>query len=489
MGRLSLLVATFLIGLSGVSNGSDASEKPDYLISVFSSGKTAPDLPLVSVLHDRTNQTILRACSVGASLEALASLGVDSLEQRLDRMCKGKVLRRPDSVYLPMAAFFTGARRERLDSIAGSCASKMADSVEVLLNDMRASDFVRPAGLFHLLWSLVIDESWGSIWGRLKLPEGGLPRAVWIVDPPHEFTVGTNYWQLPAGSSVAATWSPHFRDHLDSLESLRLEHLYAAWEMPVKDSAAEALLRRCGLVGDDERYRGLTYRDSTPFAAKRDEWVGRYSDQVARSLDLKAAAKALGVSEGQTFVILLHEVAYELFKRLAHTGALDFPEILKTGRPVDETVNVVSLELVRLPTQEDAAMALWMKSDYHGTDEVVNAMKEVLVADPDNLTMRLLRGMSLYDLGRYDEATSEFQELSARAAGKPEAKRLYDWSRIWLGHVCDAQGDRAKALEWYRVVANDGSPNSRMSFGQYEIEDIDAISWAKQRLQSPFRQQ
>ena len=63
---------------------------------------------------------------------------------------------------------------------------------------------------------------------------------------------------------------------------------------------------------------------------------------------------------------------------------------------------------------------------------------------------------------------------------------MFDWSRIWLGHVYDAKGERAKALEWYMIVVDDGSPESRMSFGQYRIGSIDAVTWALQRVTTPF---
>ena len=476
-----------LVDFSSVlAQESGGTKPPDYLISAFSGGVATADLPRTRLLEDRSNQSILRACLDGANLKELTKLGIDSLEERVDKMCNGNVLKCEDSIFRPMLPVFAGAKHEQLDSIADMYASQLADPVRLLLKEIRLCGDVKPDEHFHLLWSLIIDQCWYSIWRQLKPTETGPPQVCWIVDPTHEYLVGTNFWQLPGGSFVAATWSPNSSEYIELLEPLSLELLRAAWNMPVNDSAKEALLRRYGFLADDEAYLGLIYRDSTSFVSQQEKWRDRYSGEVAGSLDLKTAATALALPEGQTFVILLHEIAYALFKQLADSHDLEYPRLLRTGRPIDQTVDLVSVRLVRRPLPGDEVMALLMENNYHGTDEIVRLIRETIRTNLDNIEMRLFLGMSLYDLERYDEAIVEFQELSTRTVAHLETKRLYDWSRVWLGHVYDARGDRVKALKWYKAVVDDGSPDSKMSFGQYRIGSIDAVTWAKERIITPF---
>lgn len=459
---------------------------PNYLISAYGSGVPTANLPTTDLLDDPENRALLSSCVGGTSRSELARLSIDSLDQRIERLCEGHVLLRDDSVIRPAFPMLTGTARRRLDSIADFIAAPLVEPVRALLNDMRSSEAVIDDNLFHVLWSLVIDQSWYAIWERVCPEKPGPPQAIWIADPPHTYLTGTNFWQLPGGSMVAATWSPRCEGHLERLTSLRLELLRAAWDMPGNDSASEMVLREYGFFGNDGQFAGIAYQDSSSFSNLQSAWIEEYAEATAPLLDLEAAATTLGVSEGQTFVILLHEVAYALFQRLNEGQILQFPSVLLTGTPLDQVAHLVSVRLVRRPLPKDVAIAVFMENGWHGTDAVVPLFRQVLAADPNDLQIRLLLGMALYDLHRYDEAIDEFDNLSERTAADPAERRVFDWSRIWLGHTYDAEGERAMAVQWYQAVADNGSPQSEMSFGQYGIRKISAADWARERLVTPF---
>jgi tetratricopeptide (TPR) repeat protein len=481
-----VLIAWCLCIAGCAGDGPPVAESPDYLIMAYGSGVATPGLPNTNLLDDSANQSILRACLDGSSFTELNRLPFDSLEQRIDRLCDGRVLIREDSILRPGLPVFADDRQRRLDSIADACADQLVEPVVDLLDDMRSSDATVGDDLFHVLWSLVIDQSWYPLWDRIRPAESGPPQVCWIVDPPHEYLAGTNSWQLPGGSIVFATWSPQCDEHLERLPRLRLQLLHAAWDMPGDDSTGQATLRRYGLLSADGTYQGRTFADSSVFESEASEWIERYADDVARVLDLEKAALALETPEGQTFVILLHQVAYALFQRLDTSGALAFPPILKSGVPLEEIADLVSVRLVRRPVPKDVALAVFMESGWHGTEEVVPLFHQALSSDPQDLLMRLLFGMALYDLERYEDAINELDALQRLAAADPEAKSLYDWSRVWLGHVYDAMGDRTRAREWYQAVADDGAESSEMSFAQYGIRKTSAVSWAQERLKTPF---
>lgn len=487
MLRRAVLLSVVWLAVSGcATDRPDEAGTPDYLIMAYSGGVLTAGLPRTSLLDDPVHRAILNACVSGASLADLTRLEIDSLEERIDRLCEGRVLACEDSVFRPRFPFFTGTDRARLDSTAAAYADGLVEPVSDLLEQIRLSGDVPPGSEFHVLWSLIIDQTWYATWERLYPGTEGPPQVIWIADPPHDYSVGTNHWQLPGGSMASATWGPRCDEHLRLLMPLRLELLRAAWDMPRDHAAGETTLRRYGFLDADGAYSGVTYRDSTAFADRLSVWREVYSDAVAGITDIEAAAAILGVPVGQAFVILLHETPYVLFQRLAEAGVLEFPMTLATGEPVDQIADLVSVRLVRRPLPEDIAMAVLMANGWHGSEEVIPLFRQVLATDPQNLQIRLFLAMSLYDLERYDEAVAEFEDLSRRVADDPDAKRLYDWSRVWLGHVYDAKGERARAIEWYQAVVNDGSAESEMSFRQYRIGKTDAVSWAQERLSTPF---
>lgn len=478
------ILVVYICGCAGEKTS--APIPPDYLISAYGSGVQTANLPHTDLLDDPVNRLILSTCAGSADMSKLTKLPIDSLDRRLELMCDGHVLTREGSDFRPAFPFFAEAERVRLDSLADMLAERLVEPVTEMLDDMRSSDSFPEEEQFHVLWSLVIDQSWRAIWERVCPDKDGPPQVVWITDPPHPYLTGTNFWQLPGGSMVAATWSPRCDEHLEQLPQWRLELLRAAWNMPGNDSAGETFLRRYGFLDEDGRYEGFTHRDSAVFANMRTAWIEGYADAVAAYLDLKAAASALDVPENQTFVILLHEVAYALFQRLDQKQILGFPAILKTGAPADQIVHLVSVRLERPPMPKDVALAEYMENGWHGTDAVIPLFRDVLAADSSDLQIRLCLGMALYDLKRYEEAITEFENLASYTALDPANKQVFDWSRLWLGHVYDAFGRRDISLRWYEAVARDGAPESEMSFAQYGIKEISATAWASQRLTSPF---
>ena len=86
-------------------------------------------------------------------------------------------------------------------------------------------------------------------------------------------------------------------------------------------------------------------------------------------------------------------------------------------------------------------------------------------------------GLIMADGRRWVDALAAFQAAIDRGYGAPHAPM------VWAGHVCDLQGNRQRALEWYRkaLAAYNGVPVRQDQFGIV----LDR-TWIEKRLTEPF---
>jgi len=204
-------------------------------------------------------------------------------------------------------------------------------------------------------------------------------------------------------------------------------------------------------------------------------------------VDWPDAGRRLETDPRDLFIILLHEIAYGVFERLAGAGRLQVPDVLTAGGPRTDAARLVSLVTGRAPGPGDEAMAAYTRNGWHGTPEIVQRLTTALAAAPGDVETRWTLALSLYDVGRYAEAATQFERVSVEARRDTTTRLFADWSRLWVAHCDDALGQRARALAIYRDVARTGEAAVQMMMGQYGIGPITARAWAELRLKSPFR--
>jgi tetratricopeptide (TPR) repeat protein len=117
---------------------------------------------------------------------------------------------------------------------------------------------------------------------------------------------------------------------------------------------------------------------------------------------------------------------------------------------------------------------------------VVAQFREMLRTDPDDVELLWYLGLSLYDIEDYAAAVWAFERVLGLAEGDPDRLFERDWSRIWIGHVCDVTGQRERAVTYYQSVLDTPETSGRGMMGQYNIGPIDVKEWAAQRLETPF---
>jgi tetratricopeptide (TPR) repeat protein len=445
----------------------------------FSSGNPARVAHL-RLLRDSVNNRIANMCLAGTPVAHLAAPDID---RRLQDLTKGRVLRVQDGMCRVAFPVFLGPRRDSLATVADQIAVALEDQATQTVRALRAAG-VDDRMVFHLLWSRVIDRIWDDAWERSGLV-GDLPAVAWVLAPAHRYAVGTNSMQVAGGGSLALTWAPPFQEHLSPLADAAWDLTRIAWHRTLDGDSTVPALTTYGVVDAQGKSHLFAYPIGGQLDRLLDSSVVEYAAVAGRSCDWEREARRFGVHAGDLFVVLLHEVAYEVFERLDRSGALTVPRLLTGGPDRSQAVYLISIATGSPPSALDEAMAAYRRAGWHGTPEAVDHFRQYLAEHPEDADAYFFLGLSLFDLREWDDAIAALTRTEALTRGTAQLRR-YDWARIWIGHVYDVRGDRAAALAAYREVLARPHDSGPQVMSQYGIGPVTAKEWARQRLETPF---
>ena len=478
-------IAALALGLSACSVGHQEAGLDNLYDAAWFFGSGHRDrVARLTLLRDSVNNQIADLCRRGASGADLAALDLPDLTDRLEALTEGRVLRVQDSTCATTFPLFLGARREQLGELAREAAANLAGPATNIVEALRANG-VDDSMIFHVLWSRIVDQIWDEAWEVSGL-EGNLPAVAWVLRPAHRYAVGTNYGSAPGGASLAVTWSPHFTDHLSVFADARWELTQIAWGAALDDDSVAGALRQYGVVDQAGQGRVVAYPISGAFARLLDRFVTGYAAVAGRACDWEDQARRFDVHPGDLFVVLLHEVAYEVFQHLHEAGTLTIPQLLLDGQDRSQAAQLVSIATGDPPGPFDEAMAVFMRAGWHGSPQAVDLFRRALADHPDDVDGRFFLGLSLFDLARYDEAIDALLRVEGLTRGDTTRLRRYDWARIWIGHIYDVRGERAAAIRAYQEVLARPHDSGTMMMGQYGIGPVTAKDWARARVESPF---
>jgi tetratricopeptide (TPR) repeat protein len=437
------------------------------------------------MLKDRVNNEIGLACVEGATLSDLQRLGLSDLQKRLSQLLEGHVLAERNGRYYLTMPVLMGKRRESIGRAARERAQVLRPCVERILSELRSEVKENERIVFHLLWSRILDESWGMIWPRCFSDGSHLPSVLWVIEPEHPFAVGTNSSFLPGNGSFSFTWSENTENLATSLWTLGLPLYKAAREVPLSQDERKRLQAYGFLDAQTGGNKTFCYESGDRLDSFFERMQARYASEASRAYDFRSLAQMVDVDPGEFLIILLHETAYELFENLDRSGTLRLPQVLRTGEPAAESVDIMSLELGRSPRWKEEVDLLLMENDWRANASVVDHLRRTVEKDPGNLDALWALGLACYDVKDYAASLETFQRFNAlteKASDKATITR-HDWSRIWMGHMYDLMGQRERAVAEYKRVL---SSTSTIQMSQYWIGPITAGEWARQRIEKPF---
>jgi tetratricopeptide (TPR) repeat protein len=450
-------------------------------VTGFTGGATLRPAPKTSLLRDSSNNVIANACIHGASRSELSKLNLPDLDDRLQKLVAGNVLVLRGDNYFIAFPVITGDDRVRLAATVDSVASSLTPRVLPILDQIVQALPNRQEMVFHVLWSRVMDRFWYDGWGQ-AFHHGTPPTAEWRISPEHPYMVGTNSYDSGVGdASFSVTWGQRTSCNGRTVFGSQFELNRAAWGLPVSAARAEPL-QQLGLFDADLKFQGFAYHRGDSLDKLFKKLSDQYADLVANAYDYKQLGQSYGITAGEMFLIVHHETAYAILEALVKAGKLEEPAVLRDSDDLHGCRSLISVQLNKPPRTKEDAMFLY--KDSRGSQQTVEAFQTLVSENPEDLEARLYLGYALYDTKNYRGAFDAFQTLNGLAEAKRD--KLGDWSRLWMGQMCDLLGERDQALQQYQMVLSSKESGKTMELSQYGMGSATAKDLAQQRISAPF---
>ena len=276
-------------------------------------------------------RAVMNAIIAGQAYSDLKQHLPDSLDEILDRLSKGKVIRIEDDKINILFPVLTGEKRERMDKFIRQAIKEKSLVIDSLIRPLREQLKENPKLVFHFLWSRVIDISWWNLYNSEFQTDEGPPSIAWIIYPPHSFQCGTNFDQTANNSQIAISWSYNIFDEFFSLPSTGSFYKLARNE-PLQAGDKDFFMKY-GLMDSNGGSRLFTYPEGGSLDILCDSLKSLYIIKLKGMFDYRSLGKEFGIPASDLFIIMGHEIAYSIFQMLYKEKKEIFIPILKETNP------------------------------------------------------------------------------------------------------------------------------------------------------------
>jgi len=300
---------------------------------VYFSGCPVNHIPKGIGIPDRSPEAwaVMNAIIGGSSVGELRSRFPDSLDAVLTRLNKGNVIRSQKEKVQIVFPVLTGGQREKLNERVKSKIRERIPDIESLIAPLKKELKDRPNLVFHFLWSRVIDNCWWDLYNSEFHTKHVPPSIAWIIYPPHPFQCGTNYDQTANNSQIAISWSYNIFDDFFSLPSTAAFYSLAKHDT-LKDKDREFFMK-FGLMGPGNASLLFTYQSGGRLDLLCDSLKSAYAAKIKGMFDYRSLGAEFGIPASELFIIVVHEVAYNIFQVLSEEQNDLFIPILKETNP------------------------------------------------------------------------------------------------------------------------------------------------------------
>ncbi len=311
-------------------------------------------------LYDTGNNSILRKCLTGTNRMSLQNLGISDLQARLQKLKQGNLIEEFHGTYRLSFPTIVGTKRIYVQKIATEAVRKLLPTGEEMVRQIIPLLRDREEMLFHVLWSGVMDG--GAAWqaaatkmkAQVKKGDTSFHNKTWLTYPRHPFHCGTNTYDVPSGT-LRITWSnnmfhvvqPIFSQHnVEPIDAIKQVAKSFRKDRAVTSERTKQVLNMCGLVDLHGKPKIFTVEynpdnlESYQLYAKLGQQFG---EKLLDNIDIVQIAKTLDVTPGMAFLIVYHEICYELLQQLAEKRVLDVPGIITESADISELYRLVSL--------------------------------------------------------------------------------------------------------------------------------------------------
>lgn len=341
-------------------------------------------------LRDPNNNPILVACVEGSTEEFLMGLGIPDIQQRLERLERGNLIRKDDGYYTLAFPAVVGEKRDGLRKYSEQAARKLVPISEKMIARIQSNLAGRDEMLYHVMWSIVMDG--GPAWDaaraemnkRIKAGDTSIENKGWLLYPSHPYRAGTNSYGSSSGR-LQITWSRNTPSPgaIRRIISQHENQLVQAIEQnsPIASADARNALGKYGLVDEAGKVRLYAIKRGSEAANAYRDLGGQFGRQMMNHLDVAKVVDMLGVPPGVAFVIAYHEICWKLLQDLAEKKVLDVHRAVdKAGTEISKAYRLVSFTII--PRSKDPFLETEMsKEEAQTTEEFYKTRKKILAGE------------------------------------------------------------------------------------------------------------
>ena len=342
--RSVLLVIFICVGLRSFS-------QTDYWANIvyFNAG-TKNHIPKGITIPDKNIKAriVLNAIIGGSSYNEMKQQYPDSLDIILTSLMKNKVIRRDNNHFEVLFPVLIGEKRNILKTLIHKEITNAAVSIDSLLNILKKAMYNNPEMIFHFLWSRIIDDCWWGLYNLEFKTDNGPPGIAYIIYPSHPFLCGTNFDNTPDNSQIAVSWSYTLFNEFFSLPSTSA-FFNLAMNKPVSEKDHAFFLKH-GLIDTNNVSKLFTYNEGGKLDILCNSLKKLYIDRIYGLFDYHELSKEYQIPADELFVLMFHEVAYELFEIL-NERRISIPIVVENN-PAFNLSHLISIR-IQSPESKD----------------------------------------------------------------------------------------------------------------------------------------
>ena len=311
----------------------------------FSSGCPINHIPKGITIPDKDKQArlIMNAILAGASEEQLNKQFPDSLETELSKLIKGNVIKRNHNHFEVTFPVLMGENRKKMMDIVHQKVLSINISIDSLIAPLTVALKDRPQLVFHFLWSRIIDDCWWNLYDSEFKTNQNPPSIAFIVYPPHPMQCGTNYDNFSDNSQLAFSWSYNLLDESFTIPpSSSFYNL--ALNKPIPDND-RIFFHKYGLTDSNYISKIYCYYKSGSLDNLCNELKIKYVKLIKGLFDYQKLSNEFLIPADELFLVVSHEIAYEIFKMLKEKKTSIYIPIIKENNPKLDFSFLVSWKL------------------------------------------------------------------------------------------------------------------------------------------------
>lgn len=312
---------------------------------VYFSGCPINHIPKGITLPDKDKQTrkIVNAIIEGASEEKLNMQFPDSLEMKLNKLITGNVIRRNHDQFECTFPVLIGEKRMKMMDLVHKKVLSLNISMDSLIKPLEIALKDHPKLVFHFLWSRVMDDCWWNWYNSEFNTEQGPPSIAFIVYPPHSFQCGTNSDYSSDNSQFAFSWSYNLFDEFFTLPSTN-SFYNLALNKPIPDKDKNFFIQY-GLLDTNDISHIYCYYEDSPIDSLCNLLKAKYINMVKGMFDYEMLSNEFQIPADELFLVMSHEIAYEIFNMLNEKKTSVYIPIIKENNPKLDFSALVSWKL------------------------------------------------------------------------------------------------------------------------------------------------